>query len=555
MSRSVLSLSGSLLALLLVFTLALPVGADDQQAAQKTTASSKAPKDKLTAFKKETPKKKAPKKEATKKEAPKKKETPKKKEDKADKSKLSVTQGKVLIDGKKIAYTATAGPMPLKSDSGDSKANVFYVAYTVKPKKGEKRPVTFCFNGGPGSSSVWLHLGMLGPKRVKLDSDAHPIRPPHTLISNPYSLLDRTDLVFIDPVSTGYSRPAKGENKRQFHGFEEDVQSVAQFIHNYTTKNGRWGSPKFLIGESYGGLRAAGLSGHLQKRYHMYLNGIVLVSSVVDFQTIAMGKGNDIAYSLFLPSYTATAWYHNALSDDLQSLPLKKVVAMAEQFASGPYMRALVAGDSLPEKRRKRVVARMAELTGLSPTYVEGANLRVSMSRFNKELLRSRRRVVGRFDSRYLGIENDSVGETAGTDPSASAVFGSFTSAMNEYLRDDLKVKEERVYEILTHNVHPWNYDRYTNRYVSASDTLRQAMTSNPYLKVLATCGYYDLATPQYAMQYTQDHLGLSPELRKNFTMRFYEGGHMMYSHEPSLRQLRSDLLEFYTSALESELE
>jgi carboxypeptidase C (cathepsin A) len=495
-----------------------------------------------------------------------------KKDDKKDAPKPSVTHATVTIDGKEIAYTVTAGKMPLATDDGQEKANVFYIAYTVDAKKNDdsndddakddakddsdkaapdkKRPVTFCFNGGPGSSSVWLHLGMLGPVRVKLDSDAGTLPPPHELIANPYSLLDVTDLVFIDPVSTGFSRPAKGENKNQFHGYEQDLRSVGQFIHDYTTKYARWGSPKFLLGESYGGIRAAGLAGELRDRYHLELNGLVLVSAVVDFQTLSTSGNNDIAYSLFLPSFAATAWYHDALDDDLQDQSVEEVVAAAEEFATGPYLRALAAGDSLPENRRRRVVRRMAELTGLSEDYVEAANLRVAMPQFGKELLRNRKRVVGRFDSRYVGIDSNTLGEYTEQDPSAEAVFGTFTSALNDYVRTTLKVDEPRVYEILTGNVQPWDYSDFANRYVNASGALRTAMTQNPYLRVFAACGYYDLATPSYAMEYTRDHLGLDPDIREHFAMEFYEGGHMMYVHEPSLKKLRKDLVEFYDDAL-----
>ena len=489
----------------------------------------------------------------SKKKESKKKQDDDKEESEEDELEPSITQHTAMIAGQEIAYTATAGKMLMKNDVGEDKANVFFVAYTKNDSKAAEQPVTFCFNGGPGSSSVWLHLGMLGPRRVKLNDDAKPVRPPHELIENPFSLLDVTDLVFIDPVSTGYSRPAKDEDKKQFHGYDEDLRSIGQFIHDYTTKYGRWASPKFLLGESYGGLRAAGLSGELQQRYHMYLNGIVLISAVIDFQTLKTSGNNDIAYALFLPSYAATAWYHKSLPEHLQEKPVEQVVAEAEAFAREPYMQALLAGDSLPDVQRKLVIARMAELTGLSADYLERANLRVNMLRFGKELLRSRRKVVGRFDSRYTGSDRDHVGDRIGHDPSGSALFGPFTSAMNQYLRDDLKVEEERVYEILTGNVYPWDYDEFTNRFVSAAETMRQAMTDNPFLKVFAACGYYDLATPSFAMEYTRDHLALAPELRENFSMAFYEAGHMMYVHEPSLRELRQDLLEFYQSALTAE--
>jgi carboxypeptidase C (cathepsin A) len=498
----------------------------------------------------------------------------KKDDDKKDEPKPVVTYGSVEIDGRKIAYTATAGKMVMKTDEGDPKAEVFFIAYTKGGKKENvsrdaaaeragakkdaaakqlaKRPITFAFNGGPGSSSVWLHLGMLGPVRVKLASDAKTLPPPHELMPNEFSLLDKTDLVFIDPVSTGFSRPAKGEDKKQFHGYDEDLRSVAQFIHDYATKYGRWNSPKFLIGESYGGLRAAGLSGELQDRYHMYLNGIVLVSAVVDFQTLMAGGNNDIAYALFLPTYATTAWYHKQLSDDLQNKSVEEVNDEAEAFALGPYLRALAAGDSMDKDRRDELVARMAELTGLSKEYVDDANLRVPMFRFGKELLRDEGLIVGRFDSRYTGHALDRIGESTEYDPSASAVFGTFTSALNDYVRTTLKVKEERVYEILTDRVHPWDYSEFANRFVNASPSLREAMTQNPYLRVFAACGYYDLATPPFAMEHTRNHLNLPKELQGNFQTEFYEGGHMMYAHEPSLEKLRKDLVKFYADTLES---
>jgi carboxypeptidase C (cathepsin A) len=539
---------------------------------------SKQPSDKAHADEKKSDKADAKKGSADKEKKDSEKKDSDKKESK-DEEKPVVTHGKVTIDGHEIAYTAAAGKMLMKNDEGDPKANVFFVAYTKndphahhsfsRDPKGERdgakhgrhdksndskpnrRPITFCFNGGPGSSSVWLHIGMLGPRRVKLASDAKTLPPPHELIKNEYSLLDITDLVFIDPVSTGFSRPVKGQEGKQFHGYEEDIRSVGQFIHDYTTKYNRWDSPKFLIGESYGGIRAAGLSGELQERYRMYLNGIVLVSAVVDFQTLMAYGHNDIAYALFLPSYATTAWYHKALSDDMQKLPVEEVLKTAEKFAGGPYLRALTADSSLDKDARKEVVKRMAELTGLDEDYIEAANLRVPMFRFGKELLRKRGLLVGRFDSRYTGRALDRVDDITEYDPSASAVFGTFSSAINDYLRTTLKVKDDRVYEILTDRVQPWNFSEFTNRFVDASSTLRSAMTENPYLRVFAACGYFDLATPAYAMKYTRDHLNLADDLRSHFTMSYYEGGHMMYAHEPSLKKLRGDLVKFYDKTLE----
>ena len=473
------------------------------------------------------------------------------KKDSDEPAKPSITHHTAVIAGKEIKYTATARQMLLEEDGVKDKAHMFFVAYTKDDvEDAGTRPVTFCFNGGPGSSSVWLHLGMLGPRRVRLPDDASRVRPPQRVVDNPFSLLDVTDLVFIDPVSTGYSRPVEGEKKSQFHGYDEDLKSVGQFIHDYTTEYGRWGSPKFLIGESYGGLRAAGLSGTLQNRYRMYLNGIVLLSAVVDFQTLRFSPNNNVAFASFLPTYATTAWYHGVLEEELQNKSVEEVAEEARAFARDVYHPALVKGDGLPADERAAIIGQLARLTSLSPEYIDHAKLRISGHMFGKELLRKRKLVVGRFDSRYSGYDRNSAGAYSEHDPSGAAVFGAFTSAMNDYLYSELEYTDDRVYEILTGNVHPWNYNRFKNQYVNASESLRGAMATNPYLKVFAACGYYDLATPYYAMEYTRDHLELPAELRANFSTGYYEGGHMMYVHQPSLEKLRHDLLEFYDSAI-----
>ena len=466
-------------------------------------------------------------------------------------SDVSVTQHTVKIDGKTVNYTAGAGYLPLKTEDGKVKAKVFHVIYRkTDTKDATKRPITFCFNGGPGSSSVWLHLGMVGPKRVPMKDDATVTAPPYKLIPNKYSLLDLTDLVLIDPVSTGYSRPAKGEKKSQFHGYDEDIQSVGQFIHAFVTKHRRWGSPKFLLGESYGTTRAAGLSYHLLDRYSMAINGIVQISSVIDFQTIRFGRNNDLPYVLFLPSFTATAWYHKQLPKELQSQELSKVVKQAEKFAIEEYSVALLKGDRLAKKDRRRIVLELARLTGLSTTFIERADLRISMSRFGKELLRKSRRTIGRLDSRYKGIDRDAAGEGYEYDPSNAAIDGPYGATINNYLRTDLKFESDLPYELLTGRVHPWNYKSFTGRYVNVTESLRRAMTRNPHLKVFVANGYYDLATPYFASVYSYNQLRLDPKLRKNISMGYYRAGHMMYVHEPSLKALRGDLVRFYRNTL-----
>jgi len=477
-------------------------------------------------------------------------ETPAKPKPEETKESIVTTKHSVVIAGNQISYDAMAGKLPLKDDSQKSKAEMFFISYTRTGVEGaEKRPVTFCFNGGPGSSSVWLHLGMLGPKRIRFPDDAKPLRPPYSLEDNDLSLLDITDLVFIDPVSTGYSRPSEGEGKEQFHGYEEDLRSVGQFIHDWTTKYQRWLSPKFVLGESYGGVRAAGLAGYLQDRYYMELNGAVIVSGVINFQTLRFGGSNDLPYITFLPTYAATAWYHKALPSDLQSQSIDSVVKQAEEFANGRYAASLLKGTSLSPEEFSITADQLARLTGLSRDFVIKAKLRIDMDRFAKELLRSKSRTVGRFDSRYLGMDRDDAGDGYEYDASGAAIFGPFTATFNDYVRRNLEYKEDRVYEILTGNVQPWSYRRFEGRYVDATDTLRKAMTANPFLKVFLACGYYDLATPHFAMMNTTNHLMLEPSLKDNLQYGFYEGGHMMYIFQPSLVKLRSDLLQFYASS------
>jgi carboxypeptidase C (cathepsin A) len=465
--------------------------------------------------------------------------------------KTSQTQHTVRIAGQEVKYTATAGTLVQKKEDGTATASIFYVAYT-KDGAGDpaRRPLTFSFNGGPGSSSVWLQLGMLGPKRVAMQPNGLPTPPPYRLIDNEFSILDLTDLVFIDPVSTGFSRAVSDAEAKNFHGVTGDLQSVAEFIRLYTSRHERWASPKFLAGESYGTTRAAGLSGYLQQRLGMNLNGIVLISAVLNFETVHFDTGNDLPYALFLPTYTATAWYHKKLARDLQSQPLKKVLEETERFASGEFTLALMKGDTLPDKERAQVAQKVARLTGLAASYVEASNLRISIQRFVKELKRGERRTVGRYDSRMEGIDLDAAGERPEYDPSYATVQGPFTAAVNQYLRADLKFTSDLPYEILTGRVQPWSYTEYQNRYVNMAETLRQAMTQNPSLKVFVANGYYDLATPYFATLYTFRHLGLDRGLRDHVSMGFYEAGHMIYTNLPSLQAARGDLAGFLAGCL-----
>lgn len=488
-------------------------------------------------------------------DAAKKDDAGKKDEPKGDKKEpkdeITETTNSATIGGVEIHYKATTGTIVMKDEEGKPHATVFFIAYTRTDTTTNmaERPVTFSFNGGPGSSSVWLHLGVLGPRRVFLKDDGDLPPPPFKLVNNDNSLLDETDLVFIDPVSTGYSRPVAGENAQNFHGVEQDLESVGDFIRLYTTRYNRWASPKFIIGESYGTTRAAGLSGHLEDRYGMYLNGIVLISAVLDFSTTSFSPGNDLAYAMFLPTETATAWYHKKLPRDLQG-DLNKALAESEQYAMGDYTHALMQGAALSASDRQKTVKTVARLTGLSEDFVDRADLRVTAQQFFKELMRNERLTIGRYDTRRTGFDRNSVGASPEYDPSYTSVLGPFTGAMNEYVRRDLKFESDLPYEILTGKVQPWDYGTARNRYLDVAETLRTAMTHNPYLKVFVANGHYDMATPYLATRYTFDHMGLPTDLRKNVSMGYYEAGHMMYVNKPSLTQLKKDLANFIHSAL-----
>ena len=465
---------------------------------------------------------------------------------------LVVSQHKITLAGQEIEYTVTTGTMVLRQETPDREkefegekplAEFFFVAYTRDGVEDPAaRPLTFSFNGGPGSASVWLHMGLLGPRRTLMEFDGDLPKPPYKLVDNEFSLLDQTDLVFIDPVSTGYSRPVEGQKAKDFHGFKKDIESIGDFIRLYTTRYNRWLSPKFLIGESYGTTRACGLSGYLQERHGLYLNGIMLISAILNFQTADFTPGNELPYVMFLPTYAATAWYHHALRI---RRPLDKLLAEVEKFAINEYGPALMKGDALPQSERNNIVEKLARYTGLSQDYIERSNLRIPDYRFFKELLRSRQRVVGRLDSRFLGIDPDSLGDGTFNDPSYTNIMGPYTATFYDYVRRELKFEKDIPYEILTGFVWPWSYAQHENRFVYVSETLRQAMSTNPFLKIFLANGYYDLATPYFASEYTFNHLGLDESLRGNISMGYYEAGHMMYIHTPALEQLKRDLSNF----------
>ena len=449
----------------------------------------------------------------------------------------------VTIAGERVTYTAETGMLPVLKADGTSRASVFYVAYTRQnPTNPAARPVTFCFNGGPGSASVFLHLGALGPRRAKMNPDGSQPAPPSALVDNEYSVLNASDLVFIDPVATGFSRVAKDEKADDFFGDSADLDSVGEFIRLWTTRHERWLSPKFLCGESYGVFRAAGLADHLRGRYGLYLNGLVLVSGVLDFATISGGTGNDLAYPLILPAYTAAAHFHKKLPPDLQA-DLDKALAESRAFAKGEYAAALLAGAGLPAEERKKTVAELSRLTGLSPAVIEENQLRVGPGVFRKHLLQGEGLILGAYDARLTGHDGDDAASGPDFDPSDAAVKGAFSAAMNSYVRSELKFEDDLPYEILA-GVQPWNYGA-RNSFPNASERLASVMNQNPYLKILVCGGRCDLVCPIDTMRHSLDHMPLAEAYRKNVTFAEFDAGHMMYINQPDLQKLQSEIENF----------
>lgn len=469
-----------------------------------------------------------------------------------------MTRHKSTVGRKTISYTATCGTWVLheeaekdgKFEGQQAKAAMFFTAYTRDDVKDiSKRPVMFCFNGGPGSSSVWVHLGLFGPKRVAMDAEGHAGPPPYRLVDNTHSLLDETDLVFIDPIGTGYSRMLEGEATKEYHEYQRDLDSVGAFIRLYVSRTERWASPKFIAGESYGTTRACGLAGLLQEKYGMYLNGLMLISIAMDFQTIRFDHGNDVPPVIYLPTYAATAWYHKRLAKDLQKKSLPELVAEVEAFAANEYARALFKGDALSEDEFDAVAAIVARYTGLSTAYVKATKLRVQIHRFCKELLRAEGKTVGRLDSRFTAVDRDSAGEVFEFDPAHAVIGGAFASMLNDYLRRTLKFESDLDYRVLAGLYQTWGWKDFSNRYVNVGETLRSAMTKNPHLKVMVANGIYDLATPHFAADYTFNHLALDNSRQQNISRYYYEAGHMMYVHQPSMQQMEKDMRRFLASA------
>ncbi|HJV22526.1 MAG TPA: hypothetical protein VJ570_07510, partial [Holophagaceae bacterium] len=429
-----------------------------------------------------------------------------------------VTSHTLTVGGKVLKYSVTTGLMPLKNAAGDKEADIFYMAYTLDGAEPGKRPLMFSFNGGPGSASVWLHLGALGPRRVKMAPDGFMPAPPYQVVDNPATWLDQTDLVFIDPVGTGYSRAAKPELNGKFHGLKGDIESVGEFIRLYLGRANRWSSPLFLVGESYGTTRAAGLSGYLIEK-GIAFNGIVLVSAILNFQTHSFTVGNDLAYPLYLPTYTATAFYHKRLAPELQK-DLQTTLREAEAFAAGAYTTALNKGDALPAAEREAIATQLARLTGLDRTFTLRANLRIAEDHFYRELLRAEDRVVGRLDSRFKGTDPNGVSDSPEFDPSMTAIRPPYTAAFNDYVRRELGYTSDTEYYILGGGLQRWDWGN-EGRYPDTSDALRQAFAKNPFMKLFVANGYYDVATPYFATQYTLGHMRLDAAAHARISQGF----------------------------------
>ncbi len=456
-----------------------------------------------------------------------------------------VTEHKIIVRGKEISYTATTGQLPIMNDAGEKEAHIFFVAYTVHNSgPGSRRPLLFLFNGGPGASSVWLQLGAAGPRRVQMLADGSMPPPPYRLVDNEFTWLDQADLVFIDPVGTGYSRAIKPDLTKKFTSVQGDIESVGRFIRLYLTRYERWSSPLFLVGESYGTFRAAGLSEYLVD-HGIALNGIIMVSSILDLQYTSFGYGNVLPYVLSLPSYAATAWYHKKL---VPHTDLDKTLEAVEAWAAGDYLKALAKGDRLSPGERQAVVEKLAEFTGLGKTFIDNRDLRIDPGSFARELLLKQRQLVGILDSRFTAPNLDP-GAPAGFDPTIAAVRPPFTSMFNDYVRAELGFKSDLEYFTLGGGTGPWDWEA-KNSYADNSDNLRNALDKNPYMKLFFASGYFDLATPYFATEYTLAHLGLTPALRKNITTQRYRAGHMMYLDSDAISQLRRDVAKFITGAI-----
>ncbi|MCB0609263.1 MAG: hypothetical protein KDD12_16225 [Lewinella sp.] len=467
------------------------------------------------------------------------------------KPEVSVTKHSITIDGKAVNYTTTAGTLLLRNEQDEPIALYGFTAYTkdgVNDKSA--RPVMFAYNGGPGSSSIWLHMGALGPKRTVVNDPGLTPASPYKLADNKYSVLDIADLVMIDPVGTGLSRPVGKATGKDFWGVDQDIRTVSQFIKQYVTENDRWNSPKYLLGESYGTMRNAGVVDYLQENIGMAMNGVIMVSAVFDLRTITFAPGDDIPYIIYLPSYAASAWYHDKLPN--KPANLEAFVEEVRVFANGDYAAALMKGDRLSDQEREKILGKLVAYTGLSKNYIERADLRVGPGEFEQELLRDDHNTMGRLDSRFKGINQDLLSQNADYDPQSSSISPAYTATFMNYFYNELKVNKKNSYHISAYGTggFRWDWMRGPGGFgvpgANTATDMADALSKNPNLKIVIFNGYYDLATPFNGVEYTIDHLGLEKNIKSNIIMKYYEAGHMMYTHEPSLAKFKQDIVEFF---------
>jgi carboxypeptidase C (cathepsin A) len=452
-----------------------------------------------------------------------------------------VTNGEVTVKGQKVPYKATAGTIPVWDDAGKIIASCFYTYYErtdIKDKA--SRPIVFSFNGGPGSASVWMHIAYTGPKVLNIDDEGYPVQP-YGYKDNPYSILDVADIIFIDPVNTGFSRIINPETpKSTFFGVKADIKYLAEWLNTFTSRVNRWASPKYLIGESYGTMRVSGLALELQNNHWMYLNGVVLVSPT----DLGIKRDETMGDALRLPYFSATAWYHKALEAKLLAVDLEQMLPEVEQFTINELVPALAKGSFLPEADKKAIATKMSRYSGLSVDVLMKNNLKIELGLFWKELLRDRGNTVGRLDSRYLGIDSKDGGETPEFNAELSSWLHSFTPPINMYLREELKFKTDLKYNMFG-PVHPWERDD-----INVAENLRAAMAANPYLKVLTQSGYFDGACDYFNAKYNHWQMDPGGKTKNRLSWKGYRSGHMMYLRREDLQKANEDLREFIKASL-----